>query len=309
MLDREEFAGWQPSQATLWVGLDEASQQNRAWLETESGLNAENSEVFLRRHAWPTIREPGREQILLIIRVLAADPNSPDWISARLRLWVEPKRMVSMSPRRLPHIEALKNRLKARTGPSSIGSLVLFIIDFIADSLADAAMELIPSVVDQFRVEGPQQPTVLRIEQVHSLRRRVVELQRYGNPQRALLTRLRSLDLNWLTNDPDGWRAVAEYYVESSRELDGIAEHAQVHEDRLANRTTEQMNRRIHTLTLVSTLVLPLSLVTSLLGVNISTVDANVLSTRDPLWFVGLCIGLVILGLGIFTAFRRWWLR
>lgn len=68
------------------------------------------------------------------------------------------------------------------------------------------------------------------------------------------------------------------------------------------------MNRRIYTLTLVSTLVLPLSLVTSLLGVNISTVDANILSTRDLLWFVGLCFGLVILGLGIFTAFRRWWL-
>lgn len=310
LLDRDEFAAWRPRQGTLWVTLDEASERDSLWLQTESGLDAENSREFLGRHAWPTIRVAGGDQIWLIMRVFASDPSSSGRAAARLRLLIEPKRVISVSPRDLPHIEAVNDRLKAGRGPTSVGDIVLLVTEFMADSLADAVLALIPSVVHELAVEAQDAPTELQLEQVHDLRKRVVELQRYANPQRAILTRLRSLDLSWLTRDHrDQWRALAEYYLEASRELDGIAEHARVHEDSLASRTSEQMNRRIYTLTLVSTLVLPLSLITGLLGVNISTVDANILSTHHPSWFIGLCIGLVILGLGIFIAFHRWWIR
>lgn len=310
LLDDGELGAWQPRQGTLWVTLDEASERDRLWLQTESGLDAENSREFLGRHAWPTVRVGGSDQISVIMRVFASGRTSSEWAPARLRLLIEPKRVISVSPRALPHIEAVNDRLKAGRGPTSVGDIVLLVTELMADSLTDAVLALIPSVVHELAAEVQDEPPKSQFEQVRNLRKRVVELQRYADPQRAILTRLRSLDLAWLTRDHrQQWRALAEYYLEASRELDGIAEHARVHEDSLASRISEQMNRRIYTLTLVSTLVLPLSLVTGLLGVNISTVDANILSTHHPSWFIGLSIGLVILGLGIFIAFHRWWIR
>jgi Mg2+ and Co2+ transporter CorA len=307
-LDRGELSQWDPGRGPVWIELDEASDRDRAWLEAESGLEAEGIEASLRQHAWPTIRSVGRERVFVLMRVLGSDPRSPDWVSSLLRMWVEPKRVISMTPRGLPHIEALKHRLRAGRGPTSVGTVLLFVNEVMADRLADAVLELIPSVLDELTLDIRNKPPTPRIEQVHSLRRRIVVLQRYANPQRALLTRLRSLDLAWLTKDHgQDWRVLAAYYLEASRELDAMGEHARVHEDSLAGRIAEQTSRRVYTLTLVSTLVLPLSLVTSLLAVSIGTVDGNILGAHHPLWFVGLCIGLAILAVGIFIAFRRWW--
>ena len=67
------------------------------------------------------------------------------------------------------------------------------------------------------------------------------------------------------------------------------------------------MNRRVYVLTIVSTILLPLTLIVSLLGGNVSTVDGNILGMRHPAWFIGLCIGLVLLAWGIYQIFRRRW--
>lgn len=306
-LEGAELSQWDPGKGPVWVELDEASDRDRAWLETESGLEAEDIPSSQGRRAWTTIRSAGRERVFLIMRVLGSDPK-PDWASSRLRLWVESKRVISMAPRDLPLIEALKHRLRVGRGPTSVGTVVLFVNEIIADRLADAVLELMPSVLDELTLDIRHKASMLRIEQVHSLRRCIVVLQRYADPQRVLLTRLRSLDLAWLTRDHrEDWRELAAYYLEASRELDAIGEHARVHEDSLAGRIAEQTSQRVYILTLVSTVFLPLSLVTGLLAVSIGTINGNILGADHPFWFIGLCIGLAILGVGLFAALRRWW--
>ncbi|PZN27621.1 MAG: hypothetical protein DIU71_17180 [Proteobacteria bacterium] len=48
-------------------------------------------------------------------------------------------------------------------------------------------------------------------------------------------------------------------------------------------------------------------LIAGLFGGNISTLAGNVLGMRHPLWFVGLCLLLALLGWGLYLFFRRWW--
>ncbi|MGH7573666.1 MAG: CorA family divalent cation transporter [Longimicrobiales bacterium] len=61
----------------------------------------------------------------------------------------------------------------------------------------------------------------------------------------------------------------------------------------------------MYILTFVSTIVLPLSLIASLFGGNVGNAGRNVLGMRHPLWFIGLCVALVLLGWGIYAAHRH----
>lgn len=229
---------------------------------------------------------------------------------ALLRFWIEPRRIITMSPRDIPHLRDVIERLDAGKGPDDVGSLLLIITEFTTDRLADNVLKLLrPALFDlELSVEKQQQQQQWwsLFDRIHRLLRQASVLRSFADPQRALLLRLRSLDLDWLTKDhANDWHSVVEYQNEASRELDAIFERVQTLEGSLANRTSEQIHRRIYTLTIIATLILPLSLIAGLLGTNVSTVNGNVLGLQHPLWFICLCIGLVLLGWGIHVFFRR----
>lgn len=303
-LDRGAGGRRQPEDGPSWIALDADSELDRAWLGTEEGVGWDNRELFLRESVWPRVRSPGPEQLVLVTRVIHPDPEAPPGTHVMLRFWIEPQRVISMAPKGLPYLQELETRLEMGRGPISAGTILLALIESLANQLADAVLKLRPEVVElDLALEQEEPPTA---NQIRQLRRRAIDWQRYADPQRTQLLRLRSLELSWLTDDHgDDWRAVIDYYSEGSRELDAVVDRARILEDALANRTSEQMNRRIYLLTLMATLVLPLTLITSLLAVSVSTIEGNILGTHHPGWFAALCVGLVLVGLGSYLFFRR----
>lgn len=303
-LDQQQM---QQPDGNQWIELDEKSEADREWLGSEAGIGRAHQARFLRGGTWPVAWVPNSECLALHMRVLrAADPYREPDRYAMLRIWIEPHRIITVAPPDLPQLAAIKERLENGTGPGNSSAFLLLLIEVMANRLADAVMQLRPNVLDlEYALE---QKKPLTSNQIHKVRRRAIELQRYADPQRALLLRLHSLELNWLVDESaEEWRAVADYYVEGSRELDAIVDHTRLLESSLANLTAEQMNRRIYVLTLVSTLVLPLSLISSVFAVGIGTVNGNIMGLEHPLWFLALCFALFLLGAGIFLSFRRWW--
>ncbi|ACZ38939.1 CorA family divalent cation transporter [Sphaerobacter thermophilus] len=86
---------------------------------------------------------------------------------------------------------------------------------------------------------------------------------------------------------------------------DWIASRVDAMRDALDSRTSDQINRRVYVLTIVSTIVLPLSLVTGLFGSNIGVRDGNVLSAGHPVWFLALCGRLALLGWATSASVHR----
>jgi zinc transporter len=303
-LDREALARWQPADGQVWIDLDEDSERDWTWLETKSGLAVEHREPFVRERAWPSVRVPGPGQLFLLMRV--PNPDAPYGAFALLRLWIEPKRAITMCTRAFTPKQGVNDRLETGRGPAHVGALLLLVVEFMTAQLHDRVLELQAAIIDLEHVIERAQ--LAPEDQLHQLRLQAITLQRYANPQRALLRHLRSLDLAWLLQDyDDSWRAIVKNFGEGSRELDALVEHARDLQQSLAGRSSEQLNRRVYVLTVVSTILLPLTLITGLLGTNISTVDGNILGARHPLWFVALCVGLVLLGWGIYWGIRRRW--
>ena len=303
-LDGKELAHWQPADGPVWIDLSDDRRQDRAWLATGSGLEADDRELFLRESPWSRVSPVSPEQLFLVIRVPEPGPDRRDGTFALLRFWIEPKRVIMLRPPVLPAVQDLKKHLQTGRGPTSVDELLLFVAEFMANRLCDHVLELEDTVVDlELAIDCED---AAPYKQVRRLRRRAIELMQYANPLCAVLLRLRSLDLAWLMKaHGDGWHGLIDYIDAGTQELDAIAEHARILQESLASRTSEQMNRRIYLLTLVSTLLLPLSLVAGLFGANVSTVNGNIFGTQHPIWFIALCIALVLVGLGSYTLFRR----
>ena len=301
-LNADELAAWRPTDGDLWICLAESSERDRAWLETGSGLEPGDLVAFLRTRTWSRVLLPSSEEVLLLMRVPVSDATSGR--SSVLRVWVESARIITMAATALPELRRLQDDLAAGKGPRSVDGVLLSVMQAAAAWLADAVLDL-DSDVARFRFDddAPDPRTAARIHRMH---RRVLELQRYAAPLRSLLLRLRSFDLDWLTQEkPDAWLAVIDYVDEASHELDWIASRVDAMRDALASRTSDQINRRVYVLTIVSTIVLPLSLVTGLFGSNIGVRDGNVFGAGHPIWFIALCAGLALLGWATYAFFHR----
>ena len=137
---------------------------------------------------------------------------------------------------------------------------------------------------------------------LQKIRRRLISLKRYIAPQRMALTKLIDLRLPWFeAHDLIRLRELGERVIRYVEDLEALRERAQVMQDELTNRLSEQMNRNMYLLTIVASIFLPLGFITGLLGVNVGGIPG----TEEPLGFLMLCGLLLFVGLLEYWIFKR----
>jgi zinc transporter len=138
--------------------------------------------------------------------------------------------------------------------------------------------------------------------QLRGLRHTAIVLKRYLTPQRDIMTRLQLEQLSWLSpNNRMELREVADRITRYIEELEEVRERAAVLQDELLNQLTEAANRTIYLLTIVAAVMLPLSFITGLLGINVGGMPG----TDSPSAFWIVCLLLVAFGVGEVWVFRR----
>ena len=131
-----------------------------------------------------------------------------------------------------------------------------------------------------------------------SLRRLFVRLRRLLAPEPASLFRLLNRPPTWFTGDDA--RELREATEESSAVLNDIAalqERTKLLQEELTAHTTEQTNRSIFVLTIVTVLALPINIVTGLFGMNVGGIPMS----DAPHGFL-IVLGLIF----IFTMMAVW---
>jgi zinc transporter len=135
-----------------------------------------------------------------------------------------------------------------------------------------------------------------------ALRREAIALRRYLAPQREVMIRLSLSPAPWLRpEDRARLREVGDRTTRFVEDLDAARERAAVLQDELNTRLSDQMNRTMYVLTVVATVLLPPSLITGLLGINVGGVPGT--GTAGAFWIVIAL--LLILALGEIVLLRR----
>ena len=88
-------------------------------------------------------------------------------------------------------------------------------------------------------------------------------------------------------------------------ELDGILDRSRLVQESISDRLAAALNQRVYVLTLISGIMLPLTFLTGLLGVNLGGIPG----ANNPWAFAIFCISLGMMGICQYFLFRRlrWW--
>lgn len=305
-LDWAGVAAWTAADGVLWLNLDYTAPDAARWLEESSGIDPVYREALVDNDPRPRAVLHG-DDLMMIVRGINQNQGSEPEDMISLRVWAEPKRVITMRHRVSRSLRQLATDVERSKGPRGAAGVFVQLIDRVVDHVVirvDALGDDIAASEDQILSE--KRGGDLR-SQLADHRRRAIALRRFLAPQRDALAKLSTIALPWLSqSEREQIAECADRMTRSVEELDAIRDRAAVTQEEIASRMGELTNQRIYVLSIITAVFLPLGFVCSLLGVNIGGVP---LQNAD--WAFWGLLALFVIGVAIqlWIFRRRGWIK
>jgi len=303
-VDWEGVRAHRAADGWLWMHLHRDAPGSRDWLERESGLDEVLCEALLSSESRPRCEGYG-EGVLLSLRGVNLNPNADPEDMVALVLHADAQRVISVRRRRIMAVDSIRASIEAGRAPVSPG-------DFLA-TLAEGLVERMGPVIDALEEEVADleealvagRPDGIRLK-LTDLRGAAIGLRRYIAPQREAMSRLLGIQGEWISAIDRRWlREVGDRITRYVEDLDAARERAQIVQEELAARVSEQINRNMYVLSIITAVFLPLGLITGYLGINVGGVPGA--EWRWAFLVVGLLL-LGVAGLELWLFRRKKWL-
>jgi zinc transporter len=295
---QEEIWRWRSKDGALWIHLDLDDPAARQWLEQDRRLGPLERETLLRRSTQTRVRA-SRDHLLVALLV----PGAEDEEVHSFRSALEPSRALTLHRGPLPALDECAARLARGQGPRDVMDLMAMLLELATAHGEREAVGIDARLVD-LEYQADRDPR-LALEQLRPIQRAGGRERRAVARQREALAELHREGARWLTEGHEElWRELDARHDDLVTTLDGILERTRWLYDYLQGRLATVLNDRLYLLTLVSAIVLPISFITSLLGVNVGGIPG-----RQAPWAFAVLLGLLAaLAMGQYYLFkwRRW---
>ncbi len=288
----------------VWVHIDRSVPEAQRWLVNRSGLSHLAWEALLAEETRPRCLAVG-DGVLLNLRGVNMNPESEPEDMVSIRIWLEKDFIVTSRMRRLMAIEDIRQAIDTGKGPADTGGFVFMVADRLTARM-DPTLDILQEKLDELE---DNMITALSRElrsDLAELRRETIMLRRYIAPQRDALRQLINLDIPWMTRaHRDHLLEIADRVTRYVEDLDSIRDRATVINDELVNRLSERMDRTMYVLSLVTTIFLPLTVISGMLGMNVGGIPGE----KATWGFVATCLVFVaIAGFEVWLLKRlKWW--
>lgn len=299
-IDWPAIHDWQPGDGVLWVHLDRNAEEACAWVRGRNDVDPVTAEALLAEETRPRSFATA-DGLLVILRGVNLNPDADPEDMVGLRIFADEDTIITIRYRKLMAITDIQGRLQAGQGPKTAGDFLSMIADCLVarmEPVIDTLGETIDTLETQLDTINPK---ALRGDLRH-LRHTAIVLKRYLAPQRDMMGRLQMEQQDWLSQrNRMELREVGDRIARYVEDLEEVRERAAVLQDELINHLSETANRTVYVLTIVAAIMLPLSLITGLLGIKVGGMPG----TDDPAAFWIVCLVLLAFGLGQTWLFRR----
>ncbi len=287
----------------LWVHFDYSSQMAKDWIRNKSGIDSVAMDALLTEETRPrtTILN---DSFLIALRGVNLNPNSKPEDMVSIRLFISDNLIITTKRRNLLSVDEIIDSLKKRVGPKSSSEFlneltyrVTSRMENVIGELEDRTDFLEESLVDfkdlKFRSE------------LLAIRRETIILRRYLFPQKEAISKLYHDKVTWLDEyEKLELRETNDQVMRYIEELDTIKDKVALIQEDLANKLSEQMNKKMYVLSIISVIFLPLSFLTGLLGINVGGIPGA--ENENAFYiFVGILALIVSTQLIIFKK-NRW---
>ena len=183
-----------------------------------------------------------------------------------------------------------------------------YLLYLILDRLVNYCFPILSKIGENVEsVEGrifSERPTGT-VKDVAILRRDLISFRRIIKPQTEAVELLEQRDWPVLKEDPDVYFGdIADHLRKIRDSVDDFKEVVEGLSDTNNALTSFRINEVIRVLTIISTIMLPLTLIASVLGMNIYPMTAF----GSPAVFAGIIVAMVVVIVGMLAFFRsrRW---
>ncbi|GAA4652656.1 zinc transporter ZntB [Kistimonas scapharcae] len=302
-LTSDQIDHWHTDDGLLWVHLNYTTREAQDWINN-SNLPDSAKSLLLTSHAHTGAHQT-REGLLLSLYAinLKASPKEEDMTP--VRGYFSPHRIVTVSNQTTAAISSLANHIQEGFGPENTGSFITTLCDRLANHKITLIDLLDDRVTDlEERVLTEHDPALRN--DIAVIRRQAVYIRRYVAPQRDALIKLITIETPLLSRaDRQKLHDIKDKLTHVINDLDAIRERANVTQEELMILQSDALNQRVYFLSLVTTIFLPLTFLTGLLGVNL----AGIPGSQDERAFFIFCSMLVLLFvLQLMYFYRRKWL-
>ena len=286
-----------------WLHFNLSNTRARRWLDESSGLPAAAREL-LRSTDRRVHTEVLPEGLMMVLGDLDHDFHGDAEEFHTLFIYVDADRMITARRHALETTDQLRRELLAG-GLELKSPINLFehLVEGLAQTFASVITRLGDAVDDceerilagQFHHQG---------EALGRMRRSLARLRRHLNANRAALAPLpRRLPDRYTPEQKQDLRQAIERLDAVGQDLELVQERARLVQEEIAGRLTEATNRNLFLLSIVTTTLLPITLITGIFGMNVGGLPW--LSHPHGFWWVIVVMLLAVVVTLILLRRRR----
>ena len=294
--------GMGASKKPTWLHFDYSAGDVERRL-IEHGLEPNVAESLVRTDTRPRTVSTA-DGVLVVLRGVNSNPGAEPEDMVSLRMWIEQNRLITVRQRRLLSVQDVWNSLHSGKGPVDIASLVIAIVERLADRISDF-LESIEERISAYEENIETQETSETRSQVNALRRQTAVVRRFLAPQRDALDNLSRQSRGILDEDQTySIREQSDRITRYVEDLDLVRERALVLQEELLSRSAQEQNARMYVLSIVAAVFLPITFVTGLFGMNVAGLPGT--QNAAAFWLVCGVMLATSLGVVVWLRLKRW---
>ena len=253
--------------AITWVHFNLTDARARRWLLEAAFLPAALREV-LQEHDDNRRIEEVDGGLLLVISDFTYDATDPSEVAT---LWCFAARNLLVTTRLHPLKSADELRLQMRAGATATSGfgLAARLLDIRTTRLKNLVIEMVAQL-DEVEDELLAGNIKQQRRQLGRVRRLCARLRRQFSPERSDMSRLmHRLTGKWPEPDYEALHSSTEALGFALEEIAELYERAKLLQEELAARLAENTGRNLYVLSILTAVLLPMTLVTGIFGMNV----------------------------------------
>lgn len=285
-----------------WLHVKTADVKVRHWMENNDEIPEHIAEFLLSSDTHPCLHTTtnGAYGTLADLKMEIGDTGTE---KGALHFFLDGNRLLTLRTQPLCSTNML--RQKVLDGAQFHNAMELFaeLLRCLADGF-DARVAQLNDKVDDIEESVLSDRRPEDRSELSAIRRQLAELRRHITPERRLLNQLNRLRPSWV---PAAALEELTHALDELNELhltlEVLYERAKLLQEEIASQMSEQMNRNLMALSILTALLMPATLVSGIFGMNV----AGLPGLHDEASFM-MVMG-VMFGLGIATVALLKWLK
>ena len=293
-----------------WVNIEQPTEVETNYLAEHYSFHPLDLDDCLSKIQLPKIDEY-EDYLFMVFHFPVFNPQARVTLSSQVSIFVGEDYLITLHQGDLKPLMSLfkscQTNEKARE--ESMGRSSGYLLYLILDRLVSYCFPIlnkigynIDEVEDRIFTERPRGT----VRDVAVLRRDIISFRRIIRPQTEAAELLEKKEWPVLKEDPDVYFGdIADHLRKIRDTLEDYKEVVEGLSDTNNTLTSFRINEVIRVLTIISTIMLPLTLIASIVGMNVWPMDREI---GSPAVFVGLIVAMVVIISGMLAFFRarRW---